>query len=274
VLVPRYRRTVTRAALLFGLAACGRFGFGTDSPPSDANAIDTAIDAPTVPCGPIETPPADVHVTGFTFRYISFDNDRTIMTGVSVAASRTVDGPAIATTISDAAGAYDLAVPTGGVADTVVLRYTTTNEFTTIAVLDRVLDRDVVGPNGDVLQLGDGPIWNAGQMGSIYSAAGLVRDPLRSMVNISVRDCLGFPIAGAVVDIQPPPEATIYQANDGRPTAGVVETQSRYGQAFGMNALGTTTTITVTHPTRRFAPITVEVVAGAVNMLVVARAID
>jgi hypothetical protein len=268
---------VTRVLCLLWLAACGRIGFGIDSPPSDADAnvnVDTSIDAVPVPCGPIGTPPPIVRVRGYAFRYVSFDNDRTVVTGATIAASHTVDGASIALTISDAAGSYDLAVPTGGVAQSVFLRYTVGTAFTTVAVFDRLLDRDVVGPNTEVLQLGDGPIWDDVQMDSVYSAAGLVRDPQRGTINISVRDCEGVPIAGAVVDIQPPPEATLYQANDGRPLAGLTETQSRFGQAFGMNAIGTPTTITVTHPTRQFAPLAVDVFAGTVNMLVVARAID
>lgn len=90
---------MTRALWLIGLAACGRVGFDS-LPIDDANVMDSStIDARLVPCGPIATPPDTVHVTGSTFRYTSFDNDRTILAAVSVSASRTFDGPAIATTI-------------------------------------------------------------------------------------------------------------------------------------------------------------------------------
>jgi hypothetical protein len=262
---------VGRALLSVVLAACGRFGFDEGEPIVDAPA-DAAVDAAR--CGRGTTAPATVHVRGTAFRYTSFDNDRVPLAAVTIEASATTNGPAIATTMSGPDGTYDLAIGTGGVAPAISVRYTLGTDFVTHVVFDAPLDRDVMGPNGDVLVLGDGPVWNLTQMNQIFSAAGYTRDATRTWVNVAVRDCFDVPIAGATVAFAPAPDAVVYQGNDGRPTPGLTETQTRYGQAFAVNAEGGMTTITVTHPTRTFEPFSITLIPGATNMVTVARASD
>ncbi len=260
---------------LFGLAACGRFGFDDRERIEDARLdmqLDTMIDAGV--CGRTAVAPPTVHIRGTTFRYTSFDNERVPLSGASIEASTTVNGPAIATASSASDGAYDLAIDTDGAAPEISVRYSLGTDFVTHVVFDLPVDRDIMGANGDVLELGDGPIWDLAAMDQVYSTAGFVRDPADTFINIAVRDCANLPIAGATVAITPAPDAVVYQANDGRPAPGLTETQTRFGQAFGVNAVGTSATITVTHPTRTFVPFTISIVPGTTNMLAVARAID
>ncbi|MGE0400293.1 MAG: hypothetical protein AB7T06_26500 [Kofleriaceae bacterium] len=248
------------------LAGCGRLGFEAGCQPGDAPTAPPDAD-PTSFCAIAQTAPSTVHIRGTAFRYTSFDNERMPLANAMIAAMA-------ASTTSAADGAYDLAIDTGGAPLVpLVVRYTFGTDFATDVHYDIPVERDITGPNGDVLSLGDGPIWNAGQMNSIYSAASLVRDPTRGFISVAVRDCVGAPIAGAKVDVEPLPEAVVYQADDGRP-ADVGETQPRYGQAFAMNAQAGPTTIHVTHPAHTFADVSITVLPGAVNTLVVARTME
>lgn len=258
-----------RVLVLLGLAACGRIGFGGEDLPD-------ATDAATAqPCPRSATVPPVVHIRGTTFRYLSFDNTRQPLGNSTITAYDDVGQPSLGSTTSIGDGTYDLALTTAGVPlPVVILRYARGGEFTTQVHFDLPVASDVMGPNGDVLELGDGPLWNSTGMNAIYMTAGLTYDASRGFLGVAVRDCAGAPIAGATVDVQPPPEAIVYQGDNGMPTMGRIETQPRFGQAYAMNVLAGTSTITITHPTLTFAPITVEVETGTFNQQLVARTLQ
>ncbi len=260
-----------RSAVAVLLAGCGRLGFDgasqADGTVGDGLSAEASPDADLRNlCETASIAPATIHLRGFAFRYTSFENERTPLSDATIAAMG-------ASTRSAQDGSYDLALATNGAPlSSLVVRYTLGADFVTDVHFDTPVERDITGPYTAVLTLGDGPIWNAVAMNSIYSTAALTRDPSRGLINIAARDCFGVPIAGAAIDIQPPPEALLYQADDGQLTAG--ETQPRYGQAFAMNAPAGPTTIHVTHPAHTFADVSVTVLPGAVNTLVVARTTD
>ena len=228
------------------LAGCGRVDFVI------APATDGAIDG-----APIADP---VTIRGTTFRYTGFDNSRMVVGGVAVSARG-------ATTTSLADGTYALTVPTGGVASPVVVRYEKTGQFTTDVQFE--LAGDVTGTNAALFAAGDGPVWNSGQMGDIYTSAGTARDAAAGLVNVGVRDRDGHALAAAVVTVTPAPGLMIYQANDGTPTA-TGETQTTYAHAIAMNAVAGDTTIEIAHAGYVFDPIHVTVTPGTFNYLVVA----
>jgi hypothetical protein len=239
------------------LVACGRLDFDRGS--------DTVVDH----CASNPVAPDPVTIRGKTFRYTSFDNNRTAVADVVVSETS-------AMTTSDANGDYALAVPTGGESREITIAYAKTGYLTTRVVFDHAIDRDVTGRNVPRFELGDAPIWTATQMDMIYDVASngtVARDPARGILNIAVRDCGGSPIAGATVAISPTPEVFTYQGDDGRPIMGTA-TFPLFANAFGFNAVGGPTTIEVTHPDHAFLPFVVNVFPGDFNTLAIARSLE
>ena len=256
--------------LLLVVAACGRVGFDeralatVDAPPPDALELACSLTATTFPM---------LDVTGKTFEYTSFNNTSQPVANVPV--TLRADGAIVGTTTSDTNGAYSITYATGGISRPLVIEYARAGYFTTTVFTDSVVDKNVVGLNNSLWQLGDAPIWSLGAMQSVYAAGNETLDTSTGTLNVAVRDCGGNGIADVTVAIDPPPKGRlVYQDTDGTPSPTGTKTIGPYNHALAYRTQPGRTTITASGAGRRFLPTVVEVRAGDHNTLAIVRAID
>lgn len=248
---------MVRLSLLPALAVlgCGRVDF-EELRVSDGGvprcAINDVVDDP-------------LSVSGKTFRYTSFDNNISPVSGVAVTA-----GPVGATTpaISGADGTYQENLTTGGVPIDARMVATLAGNYTTWIHSDLPLDRPISGPPGAAFAYGDVPIWDAGSMTSIYNTAGESLDAMRGTLNVAVRDCDGNAIAGAVVTFTPPPRRQFYQNAVGT-AINTAATELPFTHAIALGAVPGTTHVSTIAPGFVFPETDVDVMAGTNNTILV-----
>jgi hypothetical protein len=206
-------------ALLCILAACGRVDF-------DSRGLACALSATT---------PDPVRLSGTTFYYTSFNNTTAPVVGTRVSALTEVGGSMLAQGTSNAGGAYSLSIPTGGAPRSLALLFEADNYVTTSAVPDLPVDRDITAQHS-LWSTGDGPLWSPSALDSVYGAAGVVRRPALSTINVSVVDCAGNTIEGVAVAFDPAPERAEYLASNGPPSPSLTSTVAPYTAAVAFNA--------------------------------------
>jgi len=245
------------------LAGCGRLSF--DATGADAAAgADSLPDTPTVrgPCAINPSVADPLTISGETFAYTGFNNATGPVPGTVVRARDASSDAELASTTSDAAGLYALAVPTGGAARHIRLEYAPPGYWTTTLSPDRPLDRAVTGINTDKWRLGDGPVWSDGQMGSVYGSVGVARDMARGTLNIAVRTCDEESLEGVTLEVQPAPELFGYTDGGGFISTALTATVAPYTSAAAFNAVPGLTRIRASAPGLTFGDVDVVVLPG------------
>jgi hypothetical protein len=219
---------------------CGRIGFDSGG-------------AAALTCGHGLAAPARVTVSGHTFTFTSYTTTGPVP-DVPVAVHAFDDPVVLASSKSDANGAYSLSVATGGIAHELVVDFTHGGYLFSTVYTGATVDRDTVV---------DGPTWNDPEMDSVYGTGGVAtRDMTRGQISIGVYACDGTPFTGATVAIDPPPERLDYIGDDGPPS----RTQTSIGTvnpfAFAFNAPAGPTTVRALAPGARFTAQQVDVTAG------------
>ena len=246
------------------LAGCGRFGFDTARTRQVDARPDTALDAsPPVSLCPIGTVADPIIVAGQTFAYTAVNNQTAPV--ASTVVNALVGGTQVATTTSDSQSNYALAIPTGGTAVQVEIDYSPPGYWTTQVIPARTLGASITGPNMNRWQLGDGPVWADGQMGSVYSGAGTAYDLAKGTLEIAARDCSENPVEGVVITVEPPPEKLMYIDTNGNPSATLTATVLPYTHAVGFNAVPGPTHITATRDGVKIYSLDIDVPAGRFN---------
>lgn len=256
-------------------AGCGRLSF-SGSGQGEVDAAEDAGGGPAdayVGCG-LRATPDPLTVSGQTFRYTSFDNDRNAMPGVAASLLDRATGTIIDDDTSMGDGSYSLQVTTGGLPADVMLQFEADAFFTTRFVPDVELDADVAGANAPLWSPGDAPLWNANAMGMVYDVVGATLDPARSTVNIAVRDCAGNAVEDVAVIADPAPGTLVYQGADGRPSATASGTVAPFAHALLLNAVPGPTRITGTKAGVTFVELTLDVPAGDFNTLTILRVVE
>lgn len=256
-----------RQYFFIALAAfgCGRVGFEGHT---DAN--DAVMATRSVPCPLADTAPDPVEIRGETFRYTSFNNTTATVGGASVAAW--IGGADKAQVQSTGAGAYTLAVPTGGQPAAVTLVGAAAGYYTTWFYSDQPVDAPVMGNRGAILTWGDMPLWDAGAMGAVYTEGGASLSDTLGTLNVAVRDCDGQSIPGVTVTITPAPGKQFYQASDGS-AGNTSSTVAPFTHAIALRAVPGLTHIAASGPGIEFREIDVPVQAGMNNTIVVIHAV-
>ena len=227
-------------ALAVLVLGCGRIDF-------DARG------AAAVTCGHGLAAPASVTLSGHTYTFTSYTTTAWLP-GVPVAVHALDDPAVLASSRSDANGAYSLRVATGGVARELVVDFTHGGYLSSKVYTGATVERDTVV---------DGPTWDDGEMDAVYGTGGVAtRDMTRGQISIGVYACNGTPFTGATVAIDPPPERLDYISDDGPPS----QTQTSIGTvnpfAFAFNAPAVPTTVRALAPGARFTAQQVDVTAG------------
>jgi hypothetical protein len=254
------------------LTGCGRLGFETSS----SVRPDAAGDAAVVrrPCGAALTAPDPVTISGTTFEFTSFTNNRRALPDTDVEILDAAGTP-IASMRSDVTGAYSLPISTGGVAPTISIRYSRGGYFTSRFYYDAPLDRDLVIGDAMVLNPSDGPIWNVGAMDSVYSSAGIPRNAAAGTLNINFLDCANQSLGGVALALSAQAEVgSFLGGSTGMPDRTLTESETPLAFFVGYNAPAVSTTITATAPGLEFAPQTLNVASGNEVTLMVVRPLE
>jgi hypothetical protein len=255
---------VRHAVVALLCAACGRVGF---DPHGDG------IAAAGRPCGAQPSAPDPVTITGTTYRYTSFGNTRGAIAGVTVAAVD-AQGAVLAQVTSSPQGDYALAIPTGGTAPMVSLRYTDGADYTTTVYPDAPLDRALAPTMTTLFALGDGPLWSGGSMASIYSTVGATLDATKSSMTIEAYDCAGVALEGVAVTVTPSPEVLGYTGPNGTPVDTLTTTALPDTLVVAFNAIPGMTHVTASKPGFTFVEQDVLVAQGHQNQVVVVRPVE
>ncbi len=253
------------AVVALTLAACGRLDFGSQASPTDGRVPRA--------CGQGVTAPDPVTISGVTFEYSDFVNDKRVVTNTVVTATSPT-GDVLAMTTSDANGNYALSIATGGVAIPLSLTFQPFMYFTTTEILDAPLDRDTVGLDLIVWSAGDGPVWSSSAMGSVYSTSSVTLDPTKSTLTVTTTDCAGNALEGVAITVDPMPDELDYLGPNGLPDLAAIGTIGPNSQMVGFDAQPGTTHITASKSGYVFADQTVEIPAGDVVTMIEMRPIE
>ena len=226
-------------------AGCGRVGFDELAPCGLRNA----------------SAPDPLTIVGTTFAYANFTGSKLVVSSVDVTVLDAAGG-ILGTAQSDAGGSYSLSFPTGGREEVVKLVFTQPAYFTTTTWLDTPLDRDVTGKNLPIWTAGEGPMWNTGAMGTVYSVSRSSIDSTKSTLVVSAADCTGVALPGVSISVSPAPGEGEYLGSNGQPAFGASGTTAPTGAFVGFNAQPGPTRITASAPGYMFEPQTVQVTAG------------
>jgi hypothetical protein len=211
------------------------------------------FDSAAVTCGHGPAAPASVTVSGKTYTFTSY-TDTAQLPGVSVAVYAFDDLKMLASSQSDANGAYSLSVATGGVARELVVDFTPGGYLSSTVYTGATVNRDTVV---------DGPTWNVGAIDSVYGAGGVAtRDMTRGQISIGVYTCDGTPFAGATVTIDPMPELLDYIDDNARPSQMQTSTGTKYPFAFAFNAQARRTQVRAQAMGAQFTAQYIDVTAG------------
>lgn len=216
--------------LLWALAGC-RLSFDELAPSTDL-ADAPRSDGALVAC-PATGTPSSIRISGETFEYTNFDNGTSPVPGATIIAAPSNGMNQIVNSAGDST--YSLTVPAAGAPQRVALTYSLPGYWTTIVYTDRELDRDLVGPNMTRWQLGDGPLWGDGQMGTVHGAIGIAPDAAKGTLIVSLRDCANQIIENATVTIDPPPPYLVYLDAGGVPSTTVTTTIAPYTSAIAFH---------------------------------------
>ncbi|HEY1811655.1 MAG TPA: hypothetical protein VGG74_04820 [Kofleriaceae bacterium] len=231
-------------ALAIALVACGRIDF------TPVVGVGTGADQ----CVPVTPVPDPVVITGTTSRVTNFTGSDMIIPDTSIAVT-TQDGATLATGTSDGSGAYRIAVPTGGVAPSVTVTFTSAGQFTAIMVPARPLDRDPhLVPN----------LFDGGSLQSVYNAgsAGTVGSDAIGTLIVYVEDCDGVVgYAGVSATISPAPQYLEYSGSDGFDTS-LTATEAPYANIVGFDQPPGIATLSFTGDVPLAAPSQVVVKGG------------
>lgn len=203
---------------------------------------------------PLGDPPTTLTVAGTTFRYTSFMASDTAPIGNTTVTVRDAGG-ALGTTTSDAAGAYSLSFAAGTPRPLAIDYVRAGYRKTTVQTVDPV-DASIAGQTGAIWTLGDGPLWNDGAMGSVYSAANQTYDATLGTITVNVRDCGGNGLPGATITFDRQ-VAAAYQAASGMFDLSATATLAPYAQLVAMRIEPIPITISATAPGLRFGSVTV-----------------
>jgi hypothetical protein len=246
------------------LASCGRFHFSELTNAGDAGGDSTPFACPAQPV------PDPLTISGTTFRYTNYMNDRALLNAALV---ELVDGTGqIATSMtSNASGLYTLSVSPSINPGPYALLYSRTGFEDTNVFFDRAFTQDVQGAYQPLWTAGDGPLWSTIATDSVYETArtGYARDATRGIVNVAVRDCAGAPLAGVEVVLDPPPDLMSYQADDGTPNPDLTTTTGTFAHALALNVPAVLVHVTASAPGMRFTDVYVDVAIGATTLTVI-----
>jgi hypothetical protein len=246
------------------LASCGRLQFS-----ELVDARDASVDSSPFAC-PAQPVPDPLTISGTTFRYTTYTNDRALLNAALV---ELVDGSGqIATSMtSNASGLYTLSVSPSIHPGPYSLMYSRTGFEDTNVFFDRAFTRDIQGAYQPIWTAGDGPLWSTIATDSVYETArmGYPRDPARGIVNVAVRDCADAPLAGVQVALDPPPGLMSYQADDGTPNTNLTTTTGTFAHALALNVPAGLVHVTASAPGLRFTDVYVNVVTGASTLTVI-----
>ena len=212
--------------------------------------------------------PDPITIAGHTFEYTSVQNTVQEIPGAVVTAQ--LGSTPLAMTTSDAQGGYQLAVPTGGHALALSVRYAPPGYLASTVWLDAPLDRDLLGAPSPYIWPGDAPVWSDGAMNSVYSYPGLTRSPSAGTLQVEVRDCGGTPVPGVTVASSRGGTMT-YIDSDGIAKTSLTATQGVYDDALIFNAEPGSTTLTLTGGGLVWTPVTIDVLGGEETTLVLIR---
>ncbi len=246
------------------LGGCGRLDFTSEMSLNEGRGA---------PCGPSFTAPDPLTITGTTYDYADFQNDRNLVPHTVVTALST-SGTVLATTTSDASSNYTLSVPSGGIARQLVLTFHPPGYFTTTEILDGPVDRSTTGQYQIVWTAGDGPVWSEGAMGSVYGTTTETVDSSKSTLSVTTSDCSGAALEGVAVTVDPAPDVLAYIGMNGYPMPGATATAGPFANVVGFNAQPGTTHITASKDGYAFEDQTVEIAAGDHMTLIEMRPIE
>jgi hypothetical protein len=180
----------------------------------------------------------------------------------------------LAATISFSDGGYAFSLPTTGAALPAVLVYSITGYWATWVVSDRPYDVDIAGPNMGRWRLGDGPLWDDGAMGSVYSTLGATIDPSFGTLSVTARTCDGGTVEGVTFEIDPPPATAGYLDGSGQPSTVATSTMLPYTQWIAFNVAPGPTHIRATKAGVQFLELDVTVLSGSNMTYTVVHAIE
>ena len=244
------------------LASCGRLQF---SELTDAG-VDTTIAPFECPAG---APVDPLTISGTTFRYINYVNDRALLNAALVQLADK-NGQIATSATSDASGNYTLTVP-ATTPGPYALLYARTGFEGTVVFFDRPFTQNVQGAYQSLWTPGDGPLWTTVATDSVYETArmGYARDPERGIVNVAVRDCAGAPLLGVEVTLDPPPDLMSYQADNGTPDTSLTATTGMFAHALALNVPAGPVHVKASAPGLRFTDVDVTVGTGVTTLVLI-----
>jgi hypothetical protein len=245
------------------LASCGRLQFSEQT--------DAGVDTTSAPFAcPTGAPVDPLTISGTTFRYTSYVNERALLDGALVELADE-DGQIVTSATSDSSGNYTLGVSPAANPGPYVLLYARTSFEGTVVFFDRPFTQNVQGAYQPIWTPGDGPLWTTVATDSVYETArtGYVRDPARGIVNVAVRDCSGAPLTGVEVTLDPPPDLMSYQADDGTPNTDLAATTGMFAHALALNVPAGRVHVTASAPGLRFTDVYVTVGTGVTTLTVI-----
>ncbi|CAN5913580.1 hypothetical protein BH11MYX2_BH11MYX2_12830 [soil metagenome] len=254
------------------LAACGRLGFDgfgrTDG--GDDSGGDTM---PSNVCNRSAIAPEPLTIIGHAFQYLNFVGDLEGLPANMIARSSPLGGVLASTTAAED-GAYQLAIGTGGVPQTVWLDASIPGYFETKYWFDYALEHPIVGTFTPQLRPGDVPIWAAGALNSVYNSGSAVRDDGRGTLIVTVLDCDEQPVPDVTITLDPPLSTPTFVGPSGLFDLSATTTLAPYSQGVFLNASTGAVTVHATHATHAFLPYDVSVSAGEAVSVVVLHTAD
>ncbi len=239
--------------LVVALVGCGRIGFDPLGGPGGTSGDGGGGDATAPLACPIgTTAPDPLTVSGFAFRATTGIHQA----GVAVAAMTTVNGTPIATATTDLLGNFSLSVPTGGAPIAAYFSLTKTGFLTSVSVPDQPTDKNMTNIAGFMgMQI---------DVDGLYSAGNTTQDTAAGTLFVTVEDCAGTPIAGAMIATTPP--AKIVYSSGILPSGSATATGTS-GYAWALNVPVGTVQLAASAPGKTFAGHPVDILAGSTSVM-------
>ena len=204
-----------RLAILVAVAACGRIGFDPGSGSGDGSMPGDALVTPDAffgECPVGMTAPDPITLTGSIERKAT----ASAVPGMTLSISTTLDGSPIATTTTDATGAYSVDVPTGGVPIAMYITLSEPGYLTAVEIPDRLLDANTAESFVEGTQA---------DLDATYATKSVTESLSAGTLYIGLFDCTGTGIAGAAIQTTPP-TTIVYADVNSVPDAALTSTTS------------------------------------------------